>query len=769
MIKHFRFFIIICFLISNITSNAQCITTPVASLVKNGSFTSGNTQFSSGYSYCNSANCLYPEGYYAIGKDANFYHGNFVGRDHTTGTGNFMIVNGTGVPNTTVWSQNITVKPGTNYNFSAWVMTLVISSPAKLQFQINGATIGSVFDAPTVTNTWQNFANTWNSGVSTTATITILNQNTTLAGNDFGIDDISFIEICGTTQPNLGPDRLLCGVGTVMVDTNVPHTATTNINWSDGTSGSGLGAPYTKTLTAAGTYWVCVQDGSCFKTDTIKITANFSVDIGPDFTLCASTAVKVDAGYGNAFTTYQWLKDGVPVTDSTNRTFTIRNPGTYRVEVTDASCSLMRFDDVVVNAVSALPKDGKYCPPAQAKFEVIPNPTGGFRWYDAPTGGVFMNRGNVMNLTMTGTKTMYAEDTTAFQYTVGPNAKFPAGYETTTDVNSYIAFDALSSFTLNEITVFAKVYNPYDAFAININLVDNTNTIIASVTKNVVGPPIVPAGNNWPFNLIVNFNVPAGTDYKLDHAGTAGPLFWSSGAGNVVDWPNYKVNGIIALKSINNAFFGACVTCYGFAYNWKISKGNNCARVPVTLVEECPLPLSWINFTAERLNEGALLTWSTAEEKNTSHFDIERSSDGKHYKKIGQVKSTGNTSQNNYHFQDGESITGIVYYRIAQYDIDGAYTYSVVRSVQHNKAELLVYPTKHNGLFNLKLSSMSPVNRPVDVYLFSTMGAEVYHSKYQSTSGNLDADINITDLSSGVYLIRVSTDEGIYTSKCIKE
>lgn len=122
-------------------------------------------------------------------------------------------------------------------------MTLVTSSPAKLQFQINGVTIGSVFDAPTATQTWQNFANTWNSGASTTATITILNQNTTLAGNDFGIDDISFIEICGTTQPNHGPDRLLCGVGTVTVDTNVPHTATTNINWSDGSSGSGLGAP----------------------------------------------------------------------------------------------------------------------------------------------------------------------------------------------------------------------------------------------------------------------------------------------------------------------------------------------------------------------------------------------------------------------------------------------------------------------------------------------------------------------------------------------
>ena len=769
MIKHLQFFLIIYFLIQNITSNAQCITTPVVSLVKNGSFSSGNTLFTSGYSSCTAANCLYPEGYYSIGTNANFYHGNFVGRDHTTGTGNFMIVNGTGVPNTIVWSQNITVKPATNYNFSAWAMTLVSSSPAKLQFQINGITIGSVFNAPTATQLWQNFANTWNSGASTTATITILNQNTTLAGNDFGIDDISFIEICGTTQPNLGPDKLLCGIGTVNVDTNVPHTATTNINWSDGTSGSGLGAPYSKTLTTAGTYWVCVQDGSCFKTDTIKVTANFSVDIGPDFTLCASTAVKVDAGYGNAFTTYQWLKDGTPVTDSTNKAFTIRSPGTYRVEVTDASCSLMRFDDVIVNAVSALPKDGKYCPPAQAKFEVIPNPTGGFKWYDVSAGGVFMGRGNVMNLTMTGTKTMFAEDTTAFQYAVGPNALFPATHDETVTINNYIAFDAISPFTLSEVTVFAKIYNPNEALTIVTKLRDNGGAIIAQTSTNVTGPPIVPTGNVWPFNLSLNFSVPTGANYKLGHDGTSGALAWASGAGNVIDWPNYKAAGILQLNSINNGFWGSCVTCYGYSYNWKISKGNTCARVPVTLVEECPLPLAWLNFSAEQLNEGALLTWSTAEEKNTSHFSIEKSSDGSQYKKIGQVKAIGKNLQNNYHFEDQEATSGIVYYRIAQYDEDGAYTYSVIKSVQHNKTELLIYPTKHNGRFNLKLSAMSQSTAPVEIYLFSSIGAEVYYTKYQSTLGNLDVEINIADLNSGIYLIKVFTEKEVYSSKCIKE
>src|SRR5204862_5182801 len=140
----------------------------------------------------------------------------------------------------------------------------------------------------------------------TSAVITILNQNTTLSGNDFGLDDISFIEICNTTVPNLGPDKTLCGIGTIKLNTNVPHNATTSVTWNNGTTGTGMSAPYTKNITAPGTYWVCVKDGACVKTDTIKITANFSIDLGPDFTLCTISSFLLDADYTNTTTSYKW-------------------------------------------------------------------------------------------------------------------------------------------------------------------------------------------------------------------------------------------------------------------------------------------------------------------------------------------------------------------------------------------------------------------------------------------------------------------------------
>lgn len=169
-------------------------TTGTDEQVYNGDFELGNVGFTSAYTYIN---WLWNEGTYYVGTDAQTHHSNFVGHDHTTGSGNFMMVNGFPGSNVTVWSQNITVTPNTDYAFSCWVSTLA-GEPhevAQLQFSINNIQIGDVFPAPSNYNNWQRFYQIWNSGSNTTATIKILNQNTVLSGNDFGLDDISFVPL----------------------------------------------------------------------------------------------------------------------------------------------------------------------------------------------------------------------------------------------------------------------------------------------------------------------------------------------------------------------------------------------------------------------------------------------------------------------------------------------------------------------------------------------------------------------------------------------
>ena len=160
--------------------------------VFNGDFEQGNVGFTSAYTYSTN---LYPESTYSVGDYAGDFHPDFVGTGHG-GTGNFMVINGATSPNTNIWTEQITVSPDTYYAFSTWVCTVSpAGDAARLQFSINGSQIGEVFSAPSFTGEWLQFYELWYSGTSTSATITILNQNTVGSGNDFGLDDISFCEL----------------------------------------------------------------------------------------------------------------------------------------------------------------------------------------------------------------------------------------------------------------------------------------------------------------------------------------------------------------------------------------------------------------------------------------------------------------------------------------------------------------------------------------------------------------------------------------------
>ena len=169
-------------------------------LILNGDFSGGNTGFATDYTYVmdipNVQNEMNPEGTYTVINNPSLVHGAFAGcNDHTGGNGNMMVINGA-ASFQNIWCQTITISPDTYYNVSAWVASVISSSPAILQFSINGSPIGPIINAPSTPCSWIPFNATWNSGSTTSAEICILNLNTAAGGNDFAIDDISMVELC---------------------------------------------------------------------------------------------------------------------------------------------------------------------------------------------------------------------------------------------------------------------------------------------------------------------------------------------------------------------------------------------------------------------------------------------------------------------------------------------------------------------------------------------------------------------------------------------
>ena len=111
-------------------------------LIVNGDFEDGNTDFETDYSIgtfsCYGLGNLDCEGTYDVITNPASGHGSWSScGDHTSGSGNMMVVNGA-ADLQNIWCQDIDVNADTYYNFTAWAASVHPSSPGILQFSIDG-------------------------------------------------------------------------------------------------------------------------------------------------------------------------------------------------------------------------------------------------------------------------------------------------------------------------------------------------------------------------------------------------------------------------------------------------------------------------------------------------------------------------------------------------------------------------------------------------------------------------------------------------------
>lgn len=338
------------------TTSSQYVLTVQAvtptNLITNGDFSLGDTVFSSAYIYGTGGTwgLLSSEGQYAIATNPASTHINFASfGDHTTGTGNMMVVNGAALANVNIWCQTITVNPNTYYDFSAWGATCVASNPAILQFSINGTLIGTPLSLPITTGLWTQFHATWFSGPNTSITICITDQATALSGNDFAIDDISFKEICNVSDSvymkvvNLTPSiqtikQFGCEEDSVQffADNGAGDTPFSYL-WS---FGDGYYSNTKDTLhiyPTQGVYTVKLVTELSGCKDSSTVTINTVHPLIADFsvldTFCVNDVVTIiDNSTVTGPGTYQWNWGDGTINTSTTHQYT--NPGNYTITLT---------------------------------------------------------------------------------------------------------------------------------------------------------------------------------------------------------------------------------------------------------------------------------------------------------------------------------------------------------------------------------------------------------------------------------------------------
>lgn len=159
-----------------------------------------------------------------------------------------------------------------------------------------------------------------------------------------------------------------------------------------------------------------------------------------------------------------------------------------------------------------------------------------------------------------------------------------------------------------------------------------------------------------------------------------------------------------------------------------------------------------------------LNTWTTSSEINTSHFNIQKSIDGRRFETLGKVNAKGNGT---YSFTDALPTNYLllttVYYRLQIFDKDGSKTYSEVKTVRLNQltdTQMNIYPNPATA--NVKIDCKNAKQISIVDYL----GRTIYNNavNYQLST------IDLKQFCKGVYIVKVISNRGaVTTGKLIVE
>ncbi|MGA7833756.1 MAG: FGLLP motif-containing membrane protein [Acidimicrobiales bacterium] len=172
-------------------------------LVVNGTFNQGPRHFSSQYATGSSAGDLGNPGTLAVGTDPATFNGAWPTMSPLSPATKMLIVNGSTTAGETVWSETVPVATDSTYVFSLYATSLY-TTPAVLEFQINGRDLGSR-PCPTSIASWKQLSVTWHSQTATTATLSIFDTELAFGGNDFAIDDVSLLGDAAVPSGNVAP------------------------------------------------------------------------------------------------------------------------------------------------------------------------------------------------------------------------------------------------------------------------------------------------------------------------------------------------------------------------------------------------------------------------------------------------------------------------------------------------------------------------------------------------------------------------------------
>ena len=179
-----------------------------------------------------------------------------------------------------------------------------------------------------------------------------------------------------------------------------------------------------------------------------------------------------------------------------------------------------------------------------------------------------------------------------------------------------------------------------------------------------------------------------------------------------------------------------------------------------------PLPTKITKFTITPKSNFNNLVWVSENESNVAHFNIEYSTTGKDFEKVGVVAAGKKEYSFAHHFSTKNDIQ---YYRLQVVDKDGKYAYSNVLKVKQaiKSLEAEVYPTLVQDVATINITSKNKTNATIAVVDLN--GKIVSQKSIQINEGVNTNIIEFNKAPKGMYIVKVSASSEQIIQKIVKQ
>ena len=199
-------------------------------------------------------------------------------------------------------------------------------------------------------------------------------------------------------------------------------------------------------------------------------------------------------------------------------------------------------------------------------------------------------------------------------------------------------------------------------------------------------------------------------------------------------------------------------------FSYKVCNGSLCsetATVTIQLTEAAPVSLN--DFTANCDQDNMVtLNWNTNAETGNEHFDIERSTDGSHFIKVGTVAGKSAIGANDYSFTQKVSRQTAgksdLYYRVKLVTADDAVATSkvLIARVYKTKTLQLLSVTPNPTVNDIRVNAQLNESAYIVIKVMSQAGTELIRQAAKSSAGMNSYTLEGSSrLESGMYLLEM--------------